>query len=335
MQNYPLVTIITPCYNGEVFLDQYFESVLAQTYPNLELIFVNDGSTDRTEKIALSYREKLEARGIIYKYLYKPNGGQASAMNVGLKEMTGEYLVWPDSDDVITPDSIEKRVAFLINNPDYVWVRSNVKAIDYDTGKYLFHFAQEVDKGNKDIFMDLILERTYCCCCYMVKVCALRTIYQDLKIMESKQGQNWQILIPIAAKYPCAYLNDDLYIYSVRNNSHSREKRTLEQEVARRMGLKEILLDSIKRSGRTDRDYDEIVHYKYQNILLCVYTEYGARKSAKKCYRELLQAKKLEPHARSIYTKHFNPFKWHLIQFGNLLRRIYGKLSRIIQSRKK
>ena len=50
----PLVSIITPCYNGEAFLKRYFESILNQTYPNLELIFINDGSTDRTEEIALS-----------------------------------------------------------------------------------------------------------------------------------------------------------------------------------------------------------------------------------------------------------------------------------------
>ena len=59
----PLVSIITPCYNGEAFLKRYFESILNQTYPNLELIFINDGSTDRTEEIALSYRERLEKRG--------------------------------------------------------------------------------------------------------------------------------------------------------------------------------------------------------------------------------------------------------------------------------
>ena len=53
-----LVSIITPCYNGEDYLPQFFESVLNQTYPNIELIFINDGSTDNTEKVALSYRDR-------------------------------------------------------------------------------------------------------------------------------------------------------------------------------------------------------------------------------------------------------------------------------------
>ena len=71
----PLVSIITPCYNGEPYLDQYFDSILKQTYQHLELIFVDDGSTDRTSEIAENYREKLEDRGIRYILLKQENRG--------------------------------------------------------------------------------------------------------------------------------------------------------------------------------------------------------------------------------------------------------------------
>lgn len=73
MEYFPLVSIITPCFNGEAFIDRYFQSVLSQTYPNIELVFVNDGSTDQTETIALSYSSKLAAKGIIFKYLSQDN----------------------------------------------------------------------------------------------------------------------------------------------------------------------------------------------------------------------------------------------------------------------
>ena len=69
---YPLVSVITPCYNGEKYLDRYFKSILDQTYPNIELIFVNDGSNDKTEEIALSYKNKLEEKKLdIYTYTKK------------------------------------------------------------------------------------------------------------------------------------------------------------------------------------------------------------------------------------------------------------------------
>ena len=200
----PLVSIVTPCYNGEEYVNRYFESILNQTYKHLELIFVNDGSTDCTEEIALSYKEALEKQGIRFVYLYQPNGRQAKAVNTGLKEITGDYLIWPDSDDLLTPDSVEKRVAFLEANPEFAWVRSDATAIDYDTGKVLYNFARESDKCNKDIFLDLILDHTYCCCCcYMIRVDALRRIYPNLQIYEGSQGQNWQILIPMAGAHIC------------------------------------------------------------------------------------------------------------------------------------
>ena len=123
--NKPLVSIITPCFNGESCLDRYFKSILDQTYANLELIFVNDGSTDKTEEIALSYKSKLEEKGIQYTYIYQDNAGQAAALNKGLKIFKGDYLTWPDSDDVMTPDSIEKKVKFLTENKKYRMVRSN------------------------------------------------------------------------------------------------------------------------------------------------------------------------------------------------------------------
>lgn len=109
---YPLVSIITSCFNGEIYLDRYFESILNQTYPHLELIFVNDGSTDQTEKIALSYTSKLKEKGISYKYIYQENSGQSVALNKGLKIFKGKYLTWPDSDDVMTDDCIEKKLNF-------------------------------------------------------------------------------------------------------------------------------------------------------------------------------------------------------------------------------
>lgn len=68
-KNLPLVSLITPCYNGEKYLERFLDSVLAQTYDNIEFILVNDGSTDDTEKIALSYQEKFADRGYIYIYI--------------------------------------------------------------------------------------------------------------------------------------------------------------------------------------------------------------------------------------------------------------------------
>ena len=66
----PLVSIITPCYNGENYLERYLDSVLEQTYDNIELILVNDGSNDKTSEIANRYKSKFADNGYVYIYIY-------------------------------------------------------------------------------------------------------------------------------------------------------------------------------------------------------------------------------------------------------------------------
>lgn len=78
----PLVSIITPSYNSEKYLDAFFISILEQDYEKYEMIFINDGSTDRTENIVYKYKEKFEERNIRFVYLKQENGGQAKAMNL-------------------------------------------------------------------------------------------------------------------------------------------------------------------------------------------------------------------------------------------------------------
>ena len=104
----PRVSIVIPVYNGSNFLREAIDSALAQTYGNIEVIVINDGSTDDglTEEIAVSYGDKL-------RYFRKENGGVASALNLGIREMTGEYFSWLSHDDVYCPDKVADQVEWL------------------------------------------------------------------------------------------------------------------------------------------------------------------------------------------------------------------------------
>lgn len=102
------VSIIIPVYNGINFLREAIDSALAQTYPNIEVIVVNDGSTDagETERIALSYADKI-------RYYRKDNGGVATALNLGIEQMEGHYFSWLSHDDLYSQDKISKQVEAL------------------------------------------------------------------------------------------------------------------------------------------------------------------------------------------------------------------------------
>ena len=105
---HPLVSIIIPVYNGANYMREAIDSALAQTYRNIEIIVVNDGSNDNgeTERIALSYGDKI-------KYFHKENGGVSSALNLGIQNMQGEYFSWLSHDDKYSPEKIQNQINAL------------------------------------------------------------------------------------------------------------------------------------------------------------------------------------------------------------------------------
>ena len=131
----PLVSIVIPVYNGSNYLTAAIDSALAQTYQNIEIIVVNDGSNDQgaTENIANSYGDQI-------RYFYKENGGVATALNLAIKKMQGEFFSWLSHDDVYYPDKIDTQIKFIEqHNRHKIILYSNFNFIDSE-GRYLNTF---------------------------------------------------------------------------------------------------------------------------------------------------------------------------------------------------
>lgn len=111
-ENQPLISVIVPVYNCEMYLNQCVESIINQTYSNLEIVLVDDGSTDDSGKICDEYSEK-DHRVVV---LHTVNGGAASARNKGLNVAKGEYITFVDSDDWIESDMYHSMLELLKNN---------------------------------------------------------------------------------------------------------------------------------------------------------------------------------------------------------------------------
>lgn len=112
MLNQPMVSIVIPVYNGSNYVACAIDSALAQTYPNCEVIVVNDGSNDegRTEAICRSYGDRI-------RYFSQPNGGVASALNCGVRNMRGEYFSWLSHDDLFLPEKTSHQMKELETFP--------------------------------------------------------------------------------------------------------------------------------------------------------------------------------------------------------------------------
>ena len=109
MNKSPKVSVIIPVYNGENYVKEAIESALSQTYKNIEIIVVNDGSKDRTEMICKEYKGKI-------KYFKKNNGGVSTALNLAIEKMTGEYFSWLSHDDLYYPNKIEEEIKAMEEN---------------------------------------------------------------------------------------------------------------------------------------------------------------------------------------------------------------------------
>ncbi len=108
----PLVSIIIPCYNAEKWVEESIQSALNQTYQNIEIIFVNDGSTDRSLAVVQGFDSSK-----IKIFSLSENQGLAYALNWGLKHANGEFIQYLDADDMISPNKISRQVELLIGKP--------------------------------------------------------------------------------------------------------------------------------------------------------------------------------------------------------------------------
>ncbi len=121
--SFPLVSVIIPAYNAAAFLGDTLDSVLAQTYKNLEIIVVDDGSTDTTPHVLESYKDRITV-------LHQANAGQATARNSGARSAKGEFLAFLDSDDLWDSDKINRQVELINRFPKALAVYCDHRSID-------------------------------------------------------------------------------------------------------------------------------------------------------------------------------------------------------------
>lgn len=270
-----VVSIISPCYNGEAYISRFLESVLSQRYRPIELIIINDGSTDNTEHVLCSFKERLEQEGINYIYLQQENKGQSAAINLALPIFTGEYVAFVDSDDILPPDAIEKKVDYMEQRPQIGLLINKVKVLDFETLSVLGTMERKQPMGKDHLFADLISGNNvfYTPGGYFWRANMFRdSMPKPLQIAAPREiGQNFQLILPIAYKYPVGYLDDYLYFYLIRPNSHSRTKHTYEQ-ILKNWGVAHDVLssvaDDIERDSAKRKHIQNLIDSRYYHELM-------------------------------------------------------------------
>ena len=259
-----LVTIMTPCYNGEKYIANLLNSIVNQTYSYMEFICINDGSTDNTEKVVEKYREILKNKNIKLKYVKQKNGGIAKALNKGVKLVDGEFLIWPDSDDYFEENSIEMMVDFLKENPDYNAVRGEVAFRKDNATKDIIEIRKSKNPENTDLFLNYIKEEDIYCFCgvIMIRTEQFFKVNKGRDIYVNKAGQNWQMILPAVYKSKTGYINKVVYNYLVRENSHSHKKQGELAFLLKQRNFRKILNKTINKIV----EEKEFFKYKFRNF---------------------------------------------------------------------
>lgn len=185
----PLVSIIIPVYNGSNYLNRAIDSALNQTYCPIEIIVINDGSNDNglTESIARSYGEKI-------RYLYKKNGGVATALNIGIQNSTGEYISWLSHDDMYFENKIERQMACLASiNFSEVILYSDYRAIDVnDSLLQTARLACDNGFDNKQEFLlNMFKARIHGCSLLIPRKCFDMIGYFDERLKTTQDYDLW------------------------------------------------------------------------------------------------------------------------------------------------
>lgn len=306
-----LVSIITPCCNGEAFLDRYIHSILNQTYTCLEVLFIDDGSKDKTKEILEKYRNKFEEKGISIIYSYQKNAGQAAAVNRGLKMMTGEFLTLIDADDEIMPCYIEKKVDFLQKNRTFHYCYGKAVAVcEEDPEKIVASYEKRQKSGRYDFFEDLIFVRNVFFPGYMIRTGALDQVVPDRDIYTGRGGQNAQILLPLAWYYgEPGFEEHSVYKYFIRKNSHSHSQNNSEKRIQQLYLYENILLNTLKRIPDSEAaKYGSIIKKYYSKLRFGNAVDTKNSELISRQFKELRQAEGAGLKDFILYMKYTNQF---------------------------
>ena len=220
----PKVSIIIPVYNGSNYLKEAIDSAIAQTYKNIEIIVVNDGSNDdgATEEIAKSYGNKI-------RYFKKENGGVATALNLGIKKMTGEYFSWLSHDDVYYPEKVEKQISVTKDCKVATIIYSDVEYIDNQSRKISkTSYGTKCDKKQLSSGLFLVTNGMANGCSLLINKSLFKTY--GLFNEELKTSNDYDMWFRMLRTSPVKFIPETLIKYRLHENQGTRTDVSYEEE---------------------------------------------------------------------------------------------------------
>lgn len=323
------VSILVPCYNGEKFIKRSISSILAQTWNDIELIIVNDGSSDLTEKIIFGKRGEIEKKLSKFIYIKQENQGVGAAINNALKYFTGEFITLLDCDDYMLPDSIEIRTVWLQNHPQTAVLQSNgyyVSEDNYDDCNRKFCDINIVEE-NIPLFERIIDGETYNWSgSYMIRASKWLERCPNREIYISRSGQNLQMLLPATYKNKCDYIPKCLMKYGLHQGSLSNTiLKTKKEQIDDILGYQDIYLNVLKSflPQGSYEDYKKRVQVTFARKRMNINLEFNDKLEASKSYYYLKENGCCSMEDRIRYYRRVNKMLYYWLRLYRKLNELY------------
>ncbi len=239
---HPTVSIVIPTYNRENIICKAIDSALSQTFKNLEIIIIDDGSTDRTKTVLEKYGARLH-------YFYQENRGISGARNTGINRCSGDYVAFLDSDDYWLPEKLEKQIALFQKHPEYGMVACQCASIGPDG-----EFRQKNRPGKSgSVLLDLFKKNFIRTSSAVIKKdCFLKAGLFDETLKECEEYDLW---LRIAACCDVGFINEPLAVYTDNPKGASTDSlrgRLYRLQVLEKDYLKQTVPDRLYRKRIAD-----------------------------------------------------------------------------------
>lgn len=274
---YPLVSIIIPTYNRASFLREAVDSALSQTYPNLEVIVVDDGSTDETGAVLSEYAGQVHA-------VYQGNRGLPAARNVGVEASQGQFLVFLDSDDLLLPTKIQSQVEYLVTRPDIGVVYGDGYIMNEDgLADSLEPYMAASHPVSDDAFVrSLLLQNQLVVHAALVR----RAVLPDKQVFDESltRFEDWDLWLRMCLTgVKFAYRDEKTVVYRRHSGNFDMDDVTACRNAAARILLRIVCDDLDSHLGATDRQNVRLYH-------MDLLTEYGSWADILKVVRDIVRA---------------------------------------------
>lgn len=288
MKGSPLITVIVPVYNILEYLPRCVRSITAQTYRNLEILLVDDGSTDGTGELC----DRLGAEDERIRVFHKENGGSSSARNLGLLHAAGEYIGFVDSDDYIEPDMYELLLSAI---KEYSVGAAQIGRDEIDEqGNQLPNICEPPLQPeiweSRDFLREMLLHKGDCSFCTKL-IC--RELFQEDRFPEQKLNEDFNLLVrmlPRIGRIVSLPKQGYHVFYRIGSNSRKADRENFSRVYADSVENADMVADMVKDKAFGDGELEETAFRfgVFQRLEYLLHIPISQMTRDNKMYREIV-----------------------------------------------